>query len=57
MWILILLAISINNPSDTPGRITVEFKSKQECEDALKTVTYSLKYKSYKIESSCEKKS
>jgi hypothetical protein len=52
---MILLAVHINNPSDIPGKITMEFKTQQQCLDALQTMNYWLKFESFKVEGRCEK--
>ena len=57
MWLLILLAVHINNPKDVPGKITIQFESQMQCEQAKSTVDYSLKFDSFKVISQCIKKS
>lgn len=56
-WILLLLAININNPRDIPGRISVEFSSQESCISVARTLQYELKFKNFKIEAQCVKKS
>jgi hypothetical protein len=53
-WVLIFLCVSINNPKDVPGRLTLEFESKQQCETSLSTMTYWLKFDSFKVVGKCE---
>lgn len=53
-WLLILLCVSINNPNDVPGRLTLEFDTKQQCEASLKTMTYNLKFDTFKVVGNCE---
>jgi hypothetical protein len=53
-WLLILLCVSINNPNDVPGRLTLEFDTKQQCETTLKTMTYNLKFDTFKVVGNCE---
>ena len=55
VWLMIILAVHVNNPSDIPGRITMEFKTQQQCLDALQTMNYWLKFESFKVEGRCEK--
>ena len=53
-WLLILLCVSINNSNDVPGRLTLEFDTKQQCEASLKTMTYNLKFDTFKVVGNCE---
>jgi hypothetical protein len=55
MWILLLLAVNINNPKDIPGRVTLEFPTQVECERARATMTSWLKFESFKVVSECKK--
>ena len=55
MWTLILIAMHINNPSDQPGRIEIEFKDRTSCEYALASMKFELKFKSFKVEGECRK--
>lgn len=55
MWILILLAININNPKDIPGRIELLYENENQCLYSLNTLTYELKFKNFKIEGQCKK--
>jgi hypothetical protein len=57
MWLLILLAIHVNDPKDNPGRVTLEFPTQIECERARSTVTSWLKFESFKVISECKKQS
>ncbi len=57
MWILILLAVNINNSNDIPGRIELSFKTQTECEYSLQSLEYSLKFKNFKVIGKCEKQS
>ena len=57
MWILLLLAVSVSDPTDIPGRATIQFQSQQECEQARATVTSWLKFDSFKVTTQCQKKS
>ena len=54
-WILILLAVNMSNANDIPGRITIEFLTEQECNRALNTMTYKLKFDSFKVSAECKK--
>ena len=53
MWLLILLSISINNPNDIPGIVTIDFKTEQECQTAIASITYWLKFDSFKVTAQC----
>jgi len=55
MWILILIAMHINNPNDRPGKIELEFKDRASCEHALASMKFELKFKSFKVEGECRK--
>lgn len=55
MWLLILIAVHINNPTDIPGKITLKFQTQVECEQALKTMSYWLKFDNFKMEGKCQK--
>ena len=57
MWILIILAVHVNDPQDVPGRVTLEFPTQQACEQARESMTYWLKFKSFRVEARCEKQS
>ena len=56
MWILLLLAININNPKDVPGTISLEFNSYESCISSANTIQYELKFKNFRIEAQCIKK-
>jgi len=55
MWMMILIAVHINNPSDIPGKITLQFQNQQQCEQVLQSMTYWLKFDKFKIEAKCQK--
>lgn len=57
MWVLLLLAVHINNPNDIPGRVMIEFRTEAECKQAESTVKYSLKFDSFKVTTQCLKQS
>jgi hypothetical protein len=52
-----LIAVHINNPNDIPGRVTIQFQTQQQCESALQSMTYWLKFESFKVEGRCQKQS
>lgn len=54
-WMLILICVSLNNPNDVPGIITMIHKSQEDCEKSLSTMTYWLKFNSFKIDGKCVK--
>jgi hypothetical protein len=56
MWILILIAVHINNPNDQPGRIELVFPNRTSCEQSLQSMTYWLKFNQFKINGRCVKK-
>jgi hypothetical protein len=55
MWLMMLIAVHINNPNDIPGRISLQFQTQQQCEQTLQTMTYWLKFDQFKIEGKCQK--
>lgn len=55
MWLLILIAVHINDPSDIPGKIELQFDNQPTCEKILSTLKYELKFKSFKVEGKCIK--
>jgi len=57
MWLLIILAVNINNPKDVPGRLTIEFPSESACVQAQQSVKYWLKFDNFRITTSCQKQS
>jgi len=57
MWILMLLSISITNPNDVPGVVTLDFETQAQCEAAKESMTYWLKFDSFKVTAECLKKS
>ena len=57
MWLLIILAVNINNPKDVPGRMTIEFANEAACVHAQHSVKYWLKFDSFRITTSCQKQS
>jgi hypothetical protein len=48
--------VSVTNASDIPGKTTIEFESQSQCENSLATMTYWLKFNSFKIVGKCEEK-
>ena len=57
MWLMILIAVHINDPSDQPARMTMEFPDQQSCEQAKSSLSYWVKFKNFKIEVSCQRAS
>lgn len=55
MWILVILAVHVNDPEDIPGRVLLEFNSQKECESAQSTIQSWIKFKSFKVTSECKK--
>lgn len=55
MWLMILIAVHINNPKDIPGKIVLEFPNQISCEQSLQSMTYWLKFDSFKVEGKCQK--
>jgi len=57
MWLLIIIAVNINNPQDVPATITLDMPSLHMCEEVLDSLKYKMKYTSYKVEGKCQKQS
>jgi hypothetical protein len=57
MWLLILLSVSVTNPNDIPGKVTLEFETEQQCHKAKESMTYWLKFDTFKVTAECVKKS
>jgi hypothetical protein len=45
----------MNNPKDQPGKIELMFPNQHSCEQALSTMKYDLKFKTFKVEGECKK--
>ena len=58
MWLLIIIAVNVNDPNDIPGWAHVPFPSYAECQEAKSKSISWLKFnKSFQIEMRCEKRS
>ena len=57
MWWLIIIAVHVSDPTDVPGKVELAFEDQVSCEHALTTMKYYLKFKSFKVEGKCEKRS
>ena len=57
MWILIMVAVHVNNPTDQPGKIELQFETEKNCVETLKTLRYELKFKQFRVEGKCVKQS
>jgi hypothetical protein len=55
MWILILIAVHVNNPKDIPGKITMEFPDELSCQQSLSTIKWQLKFENFKVDGKCQK--
>jgi len=55
MWLLIILAVNINDPKDIPGKVTLEFPDQISCENSLHSLKYKLKFDGFKVEGKCQK--
>jgi hypothetical protein len=53
-WLLILLCVNSTNANDIPGKVTLEFETKEACEASLKSMTYNLKFDTFKVVGNCE---
>ena len=55
MWILIIIALNLHNPTDIPGKVSIPMESEAQCNKAKEGMTYWLKFDSFKITATCEK--
>jgi len=53
MWTLLILCVSLSNPNDVPGKISVKFNSQKECVAALNSMSSWLKFDSFTIKGEC----
>ena len=56
MWLMILIAVHVNDPKDIPARVTLEFANQAACEQAQQSLQYWVKFDSFKVEAKCAKK-
>lgn len=56
MWILLLIAIHINDSKDIPARVQIPFETQAACEYAKSNMSYWIKFESFKIEAKCQLK-
>lgn len=56
-WVLILIAVHVNDASDIPAKLSMTFESEQQCEKAKESIEYWIKFKSFKVEAKCQKQS
>jgi hypothetical protein len=56
MWIMVLLAIHAKNPDDIPARVYLDFPTEEACRASARSLTYWLKFDSFKITAHCERK-
>jgi hypothetical protein len=57
MWILLIIAINVNNPVDPEFIIRIPFESERACKGALNNTDHWIKSKSYKMQATCKKQS
>ena len=55
MWLLILIAVNVNDPTDQPGKVEIYFQDQKSCQHALETIKWNLKFKSFKVVGECKK--
>lgn len=55
MYLLILLAVNINNPSDIPGKLELTLPTREICQQALDSLRYDLKFRVFRIDAQCVK--
>jgi hypothetical protein len=57
VWILLIIAVHANNPADQPGRVEIQMPDQQICQQALDSLKYEFKFKSFKVQAECVKRS
>jgi hypothetical protein len=57
MWILLLIAVHINNPNDIPAKIHIPFENQAACEYAKTNMKYWIKFENFKVVGECKKQS
>jgi hypothetical protein len=55
MWMLLLIAVHINNPRDIPATVQIPFESQAACEHAKSNMTYWIKFENFKVIGECKK--
>ena len=54
MWLLVITAVSLTNPDDKPGQVTLQFDTQAQCQAALSTMkSWTIFPVAYKIEAQC----
>jgi hypothetical protein len=53
MWVLFLIVVHNSVPTDIPGKIALEFKTEQQCQEALKTMIFWSKFHWFNTEGKC----
>lgn len=53
MWLLVLIAIHVNDVKDTPAWVTLRFDTLQACEQARASLDYDIKFRSFRVDSQC----
>ena len=47
MWLMILIAVAINDPKDIPAKVMIEFPDQLSCEQSLRSMNYWVKFDSF----------
>ena len=56
MWTLLIIAVHVNDPNDTPARLAMQFPSEQQCQAVADSLKYDIKFKQFKLEATCSQK-
>jgi hypothetical protein len=56
-WLLILVAVHVNNPADIPARLSIEFNTQAECKSAQSSLKTWIKFDTFKVVSECSQQS
>ena len=55
-WILIIVAVHINDPKDRPAQLEMTFSTEQQCLTTAQSLKYNIKFKQFKLEAVCSQK-
>ena len=56
MWILLIIAVHVNDPTDVPAKLNMTTETKEECEKLAQSLDYWIKFKQFKLETTCLQK-
>lgn len=56
-WLLLIIAVHINNPADIPAKLTLEFATHDACKAAQSSLKTWIKFDTFKVKSECQQQS